>query len=100
MEAKEEEMMKRKEPANATSPSQTAQKCQMVYLKRSGTKHTTREPLLVTGVGEKVTVRRLLHSTPQARLPPRIFRDKQEIAPKFLHIPRYVPPHRRRNLEE
>ena len=82
---------------------------QVVYLKAEGTKHTGREPLLVTKVAQqKVTVHRIKHTGPLAAPPPRITSDKLEIEPRFLHLPPspatkktaadgpvYVPPHRR-----
>ena len=95
-EAKEKEKKSVQSGKEASKPTKRAEKGQLVYLKEEGSKHTTRNPLIVTEVGEKkLTVQRLLHQAPQARLPPRIQYDKLHVDPKFLHIPRYIPPHRR-----
>jgi hypothetical protein len=64
----------------------------MVYLKSDGDKHTARDPLLVTsGEEQKVTVQKVLHSTPLHKDPPKITSQKMRIDEKFL----YVPPHRK-----
>ena len=67
----------------------------MVYLKSDRDKHTARDPLLVTAVEEqKVTVQKVLHSTPLHKDPPKITSQKLRIEEKFL----YVPPHRKRGI--
>ena len=64
---------------------------QTVFLKSEGSKHTAREPLLVTKVENKITVQRIKHTNPLSATPPRITSIRQQIDPKFL----YIPPHRR-----
>ena len=99
--AKEEEKESRKPEVKASKPPKKAEKGQLVYLKEEGSKHTIRNPLIVTEVGKKkLTVQKLLHQAPQARLPPRIQHDKLLIDPKFLHIPTYIPPHRRPGFQK
>ena len=64
----------------------------IVYLRSDGDKHTARNPMLVTAVdGQKVSVQRVLHSTPLHKDPPKITSQELKIDEKFL----YVPPHRR-----
>ena len=64
----------------------------IVYLKSDGDKHAARDPLLVTAVeGQKVSVQKVLHSTPLHKDPPKITSQKLKIEEKFL----YVPPHRK-----
>ena len=60
---------------------------EMVFLKMDGTKHTAREPYIVTKTGAKVTVQKMLHTVPNSSAPPRITSDKLRIDPKFLYIP-------------
>ena len=66
---------------------------EVVFLKKDGTKHTARDPFIVTSTGPepKVTVQKVCHTVPNSSAPPRITSDKLKIDPKFL----YIPPHRR-----
>ena len=65
---------------------------QLVYLKSDLSKHAARNPLLVTNVEKKkVEVQKVLHSTSQHQVPPRIVSQKMRIDERFL----YVPPHKR-----
>ena len=65
---------------------------QTVFLRGDGTKHTARDPFLVTKVGvEKVTLQKMAHLNSPSDKPPRITSFKKQVDPKFL----YVPPHRR-----
>ena len=81
-----------KAPQGREHVQSTPQPGQFVYLKSELSKHEARNPLLVTSVEkEKVVVQKMLHSTPQHGVPPKIVSQKMRIDEKFL----YVPPHRR-----
>ena len=79
----------RKSPSAATAvpvPGQT------VFIKGDGSKHTARQPFLVTKVGaEKVTMQKMSHTDGPSTAPPRITSYIKKVDPKFL----YIPPHRR-----
>ena len=64
----------------------------IVYAMNVGSKHVTRDPLLVTGVdGSKVRVQKIIHSHSTSEKSRKICSDKITTDPKFL----YVSPHRR-----
>ena len=65
---------------------------QTVFLRGDGTKHTAREPFLVTKVGaEKVTLQKMAHTNQPSNRPPRITSFRKQVDPKFI----YIPPHKR-----
>ena len=65
---------------------------QTVFIKGDGTKHTARQPFLVTNVdAEKVTMQKMANVDGPSTAPPRITSYKKRVDPKFL----YIPPHRR-----
>ena len=74
-----------------TPPSKQLKPGRTVYLKADGTKHTARDPFIVTNIGNKVTVQKMLHTDPSSAAPPRITHQKLQIDPRFI----YIPPHRR-----
>ena len=66
---------------------------QFVYIRDGASKHEARNPLIVTSVdGDKVNVKKVLHSHETALKSPKITSEKIIVREKFL----YVPPHKRK----
>ena len=60
----------------------------ITYIKGEGTKHTSRDPLVVTKVeGDQLTVQKMLRSTPNHEGAPRITSQKLVVQEKFLAPP-------------
>ena len=69
---KDERLWKRRKERKAKGappppPSQQLRPGRTVYLKDGGTKHTAREPFIITNIGDKVTVQKMLHTNPTRR---------------------------------
>ena len=67
------------------SPSKSVKPGQLVHIKAEGTKHCSRNPLVVTSdQGRTVTVQRMLRATPAHAGFPKIQSDKLDIDKRFL----------------
>lgn len=71
-----------------TQPQPHIQPGQIVFVKGDGSKHTSRDPLLVTSTsGETISGHRMLRMTPAHQGSPRITSNKLNVARKFLAAP-------------
>ena len=79
--------------ARAKTPSPTSiSPGQLVYIKSEGSKHTARDPLVVTSVqGKMVTGQKMLRATPAHPGLPKITSDRMRVDRRFLSAPRPQP---------
>ena len=75
----------RREKGSKVPPPRPVTPGQLVYIKAEGTKHCSRNPLVVTSDrGRKVTVQRMLRATPAHAGFPKIQSEKLDIDKRFL----------------